>query len=151
MNIKTIITDPRLGTEFPLPTFATKGSAAIDLRAMISDPVHLHAGQQITVDSGMRIWIEDPRYAAMIIPRSGAGSKGLVVGNLVGLIDSDYQGPLKICLWNRPSSSVTVINPGDRVAQLLVVPVQQFQIDLVDDFNSITSRGSGGFGHTGAQ
>ena len=125
------VLDARLGTEFPLPEYATPGSAGLDLRAMVEAPLLLAPGQ-----------------SAVVLPRSGLGHKqGLVLGNLVGLIDSDYQGPLMISLWNRSQSPCTVA-PGDRVAQLVVMPVQRVQLERVESFEA-SARGEGGFGHTG--
>lgn len=142
------ILDPRLGRDWPLPTYATKGSAGLDLRAMLDQPLTLHPGQAELLPTGMAIHIADPGLAAMILPRSGLGHKqGIVLGNLVGLIDSDYQGPLMVSCWNRGQQAFT-IEPGERIAQLVLVPVIQAQLELVDSFDA-SQRGSGGFGHTG--
>ena len=147
-RIQAQILDSRLGTEFPLPEYATKGSAGLDLRAMLNEDLQLEPGQTVLIDTGMAIYIEDPSLAAMILPRSGLGHKhGIVLGNLVGLIDSDYQGQLQISCWNRGSSSFT-ITPGDRIAQLVLVPVIQAQLDITDNFME-SERATGGFGHTG--
>jgi dUTP pyrophosphatase len=148
MKIKTIIIDPRLGTTFPLPQVATPGSAGIDLRAMLNDKLELWPGEAELIPTGLRIHIECPGYAGLILPRSGLGHKqGLVLGNLVGLIDSDYQGELMVSCWNR-SNKVQTVQPGDRIAQLVVVPVQQPQLEIVTSFES-TERGAAGFGSSG--
>ena len=147
-RIQAQILDSRLGTEFPLPEYATKGSAGLDLRAMLNEDLQLEPGQTVLIPTGLAIYIEDPSLAAMILPRSGLGHKhGIVLGNLVGLIDSDYQGQLQISCWNRGSSSFT-ITPGDRIAQLVLVPVIQAQLDITDNFTE-SERAAGGFGHTG--
>ena len=131
-----------------LPHYATPGAAGLDLRACLDAPLVLAPGQSQLVSSGIAIHVADPGYAAVILPRSGLGSKnGIVLGNLVGLIDSDYQGPLMVSLWNRSKAAFTV-QPMDRVAQLIVVPVVQVELDIVEDF-AATSRGGGGFGHSG--
>ncbi|OWL88536.1 dUTP diphosphatase [Halopseudomonas aestusnigri] len=143
------VLDPRLGTEWPLPAYATDGSAGLDLRAMLDAPLTLAPGQTELLPSGLAIHIADPGLAAMILPRSGMGHKhGIVLGNLVGLIDSDYQGQLMVSCWNRSSSAFT-INPGERIAQLVLVPVLQAQLQIVDSFDD-SQRGAGGFGHTGS-
>lgn len=152
MKIKAIITDQRLGNEFPLPEFGTQHSAGIDLRAMLPEPVTLIPGECRLISSGLKIWVEDPGYAALVIPRSGLGAKqGLVIGNLTGLIDADYQGDLMIAAWNRnfTKGQNLVINPGDRIAQLVVVPVARYNFEFVNTFDMETSRGEQGFGHTG--
>lgn len=147
-RIQAQILDSRLGTEFPLPEYATKGSAGLDLRAMLNEDLQLEPGQTVLIPTGLAIYIEDPSLAAMILPRSGLGHKhGIVLGNLVGLIDADYQGQLQISCWNRGSSHFT-IRPGDRIAQLVLVPVIQAQLDITDSFIE-SERGAGGFGHTG--
>ncbi len=147
-KLKTRILDKRLGNEFPLPTHATDGSAGIDLRACIETPIALEPGQTELLPTGMAIHIEDPALAAMILPRSGLGHKhGIVLGNLVGLIDSDYQGQLMVSCWNRGHSTFTV-KPGERIAQLVLVPVVQAELDIVEDFEE-SERGAGGFGHSG--
>lgn len=142
------VLDPRLGREFPLPAYATAGSAGIDLRAMLDAPVSLAPGDALLIPSGMAIHIGDPGYAALLLPRSGLGHKhGIVLGNLVGLIDSDYQGPLLVSCWNRGRQAF-IIEPGDRLAQLVLVPVAQAALNVVEDFAS-SPRGVGGFGHSG--
>jgi len=147
-TIQLKILDSRLGAEFPLPTYATAGSAGVDLRALVTDPVKLNPGDTFLVPTGMAIYISDPNYAAVVLPRSGLGHKhGIVLGNLVGLIDSDYQGQLFVSCWNRGSTSFT-INPGERIAQLVVVPVAQVEFQVVDEFVA-TERGAGGFGSSG--
>lgn len=144
------ILDSRIGTEFPLPTYATEGSAGLDLRALINEPMTVKAGQTVLIPTGISIYIADPSLAAVILPRSGLGHKnGIVLGNLVGLIDSDYQGPLMVSLWNRSQEDFTV-NVGDRIAQLVFVPVVQASFNIVQDFEQ-TERGEGGFGHSGKQ
>lgn len=148
--IQAKVLDPRLGHEFPLPAYATPGSAGLDLRAMLQEAVTLAPGDTRLIPTGLAIYIEDPGLAALILPRSGLGHKhGIVLGNLVGLIDSDYQGELMVSCWNRGQSPFT-IEPGERIAQLVLVPVIQAQLQLVNDFNA-SQRGSGGFGHTGKQ
>jgi dUTP pyrophosphatase len=148
--LKVRILDARIGTEFPLPTYATGGSAGLDLRACVPQPLVLAPGQCELLPTGMAIHIEDPGLAAMILPRSGLGHKhGIVLGNLVGLIDSDYQGPLMVSCWNRSAAPFT-IQPGERIAQLVVVPVLQMDLQVVSDF-AASDRGAGGFGHSGRQ
>ena len=144
------ILDSRLGSEFPLPQYATSGSAGLDLRACIADHLTLSPGEAQLISTGLAIHLEDPGLAAVILPRSGLGHKhGVVLGNLVGLIDSDYQGPLMVSCWNRGSHAYQ-IQPGERIAQLVVVPVVQVALDIVQDFGTST-RGAGGFGHSGRQ
>jgi len=144
------ILDPRLGHEFPLPQYATPGSAGLDLRAMLKSDLTLQPGQTVLIPTGLSIYIGDPGLAAMILPRSGLGHKhGIVLGNLVGLIDSDYQGQLMVSCWNRGNSAFT-IEPGERIAQLVIVPVMQVALTQVDDFDD-SARGEGGFGHSGRQ
>jgi dUTP pyrophosphatase len=146
--LKVRILDPRIGAEFPLPAYATGGSAGLDLRACIPAPLELAPGKAELLPTGLSIYIEDPGLAAVILPRSGLGHKhGVVLGNLVGLIDSDYQGPLMVSCWNRGAAAFTV-QPGERIAQLVVVPVVQVELEVVDDFAG-TARGGGGFGHSG--
>ncbi len=146
--IELKILDPRLGSEWPLPDYATPGSAGMDLRAMLDTPLTLAPGQTELVPTGLAIHIGDPGLAATILPRSGLGHKhGIVLGNLVGLIDSDYQGQLFVSVWNRGQDSFTM-NPGERIAQLVFLPVVQAAFKLVDDFDA-SSRGEGGFGHSG--
>jgi len=142
------ILDARIGNEFPLPEYATEGSAGLDLRACIAAPLLLEPGRSELIPTGLSIYIADPALAAVILPRSGLGHKhGIVLGNLVGLIDSDYQGPLMVSCWNRGAAGYTV-QPGERIAQLVVVPVARMELQIVEDF-AATGRGSGGFGHTG--
>ncbi len=146
--LKVRILDPRLGTEFPLPAYATAGSAGMDLRACLTAPLVLDAGRAELVPTGLAIYVEDPGLAAVVLPRSGLGHKhGVVLGNLVGLIDSDYQGQLMVSVWNRGREPFT-IQPGERIAQLVVVPVVQVELEVVEDF-ATTARGAGGFGHSG--
>ena len=143
------ILDPRLGQEFPLPQYATPGSAGLDLRAMLKDEIVLEPGQTVLIPTGLSIYIGDPGLAAMILPRSGLGHKhGIVLGNLVGLIDSDYQGELKVSCWNRGQTPFTIAI-GERIAQLVLVPVVQAHFELVEQFDE-TQRGTGGFGHSGS-
>jgi dUTP pyrophosphatase len=146
--LKVRVLDNRLGNEFPLPAYATAGSAGLDLRAMVEAPLVIEPGATHLLPTGLSIWVEDPGLAAVILPRSGLGHKhGIVLGNLVGLIDSDYQGPLMLSCWNRGSTPFTVA-PGERIAQLVVVPVVQVGLEVVTEFTA-TDRGAGGFGHTG--
>ena len=147
-KIQLKILDPRIGNEFPLPDYATEGSAGMDLRACLDEAVELAAGETFLVPTGLSIYVADPNYAAMLLPRSGLGHKhGIVLGNLVGLIDSDYQGQLFVSCWNRGSTSFTV-QPGERIAQMVIVPVIQAEFDIVEEFDD-SERGAGGFGHTG--
>ncbi len=144
------ILDPRVGKEFPLPAYATEGSAGLDLRAILDAPVTLEPGQTELLPTGLAIHIADPSLAATILPRSGLGHKhGIVLGNLVGLIDSDYQGQLMVSCWNRGNTTFT-IEPGERIAQLVFVPVVQASFNIVEDFDA-TERGEGGFGHSGTK
>ena len=147
--LKARILDTRLGNQWPLPAYATQGSAGLDLRAMLEQPLTLDPGQTQLLPTGLAIHIADPGLAALILPRSGLGHKhGIVLGNLVGLIDSDYQGELMVSCWNRGQSGFT-IEPGERIAQLVLVPVLQARIDIVESFDN-SERGAGGFGHTGS-
>ncbi len=147
-RLKVRVLDARIGREFPLPAYATAGSAGMDLRACIDAPLELAPGRAELIPTGLSIWVEDPGLAAMLLPRSGLGHKhGVVLGNLVGLIDSDYQGPLMVSCWNRDSAAYTV-QPGERIAQLIIVPVVQVALELVDEFTA-TARGAGGFGSSG--
>ena len=147
--LKVRILDARIGREFPLPAYATGGSAGLDLRACLDAPLVLEAGRAELLPTGLAIYVEDPRLAAIILPRSGLGHKhGIVLGNLVGLIDSDYQGQLMVSCWNRGREPFT-IQPGERIAQLVVVPVVQVELQVVEDFTT-TARGAGGFGHSGS-
>lgn len=147
-KIELKIMDPRVGKEFPLPHYATQGSAGLDLRACIDAELTLEPGQTELIPTGLAIHIGDPSLAAVILPRSGLGHKhGIVMGNLVGLIDSDYQGQLFISTWNRGSESF-LLRPGERLAQLVFVPVVQTGFEIVDEFEQ-SDRGEGGFGHSG--
>jgi dUTP pyrophosphatase len=147
-KIELKILDERLGEEFPLPEYATEGSAGMDLRAMLNAPLELQPGQTELIPTGMAIHVEDPHQAAMILPRSGLGHKhGIVLGNLVGLIDADYQGQLFVSCWNRGENSFR-IEVGERIAQLVVVPVIRAKFEVVEEFNA-SERGAGGFGHSG--
>jgi dUTP pyrophosphatase len=146
--LRVRVLDARLGSVYPLPAYATGGSAGLDLRALLDAPVEMAAGATLLIPTGLAIHLDDPGLAAMILPRSGLGHKhGIVLGNLVGLIDSDYQGQLMVSCWNRSNASFTV-QPGERIAQLVVVPVVQVELQVVDDF-AVSQRGEGGFGHTG--
>ena len=147
-QIELKILDPRIGKQFPLPEYATIGSAGLDLRACIDDQMIIAPGETKLIATGFAIHIADPTLAATILPRSGLGHKhGIVLGNLVGLIDSDYQGPLMVSCWNRSQQAFTLM-PGDRLAQLVFIPVVQASFEVVDDFQQ-TERGEGGFGHSG--
>ncbi|MDE2337669.1 MAG: dUTP diphosphatase [Gammaproteobacteria bacterium] len=146
--LKIRILDARLGREFPLPAYATAGSAGMDLRACLDAPLALAPGRAELIPTGMAIHLDDPGLAAVILPRSGLGHKhGVVLGNLVGLIDSDYQGQLMVSCWNRAAETF-IIQPGERIAQLVVVPVVQVALEVVESFDEST-RGAGGFGHSG--
>ena len=147
-QIELKILDPRIGNEFPLPEHATAGSAGMDLRACIEQPLVIEPGETQLIPTGIAIHIADPKLAATILPRSGLGHKhGIVLGNLVGLIDSDYQGPLMVSCWNRSNEPFT-LEPGERLAQLVFLPVVQATFEIVDSFDS-SERGEGGFGHSG--
>ena len=147
-KIQLKILDSRVGNEFPLPAYATDGSAGLDLRACIDSEITLEPGQTELIPTGMAVHIADPTLAAVILPRSGLGHKhGIVMGNLVGLIDSDYQGQLFVSAWNRGSETF-VLKPGERLAQLVFVPVVQAAFEVVEDFDQ-SQRGEGGFGHSG--
>ncbi len=142
------ILDPRLGREFPLPDYATEGSAGLDLRACVDKPLTITPGETQLIPTGFAMHMQDTGLAAVILPRSGLGHKhGIVLGNLVGLIDSDYQGQVFVSCWNR-SRAPFVIEPGDRIAQMVFVPVEQVQFDVVGEFDA-SQRGEGGFGHSG--
>jgi dUTP pyrophosphatase len=144
------ILDPRIGTEFPLPQYATPGSAGLDLRAMLEQDIVIKPGETVLIPTGLSVYIGDPNLAALILPRSGMGHKhGIVLGNLVGLIDSDYQGPLMVSCWNRGQTDFTMA-VGERLAQLVLVPVVQAHFEMVEAFVE-TERGTGGFGHTGTK
>lgn len=146
--IQLKILDARIGDSIPLPAYATTGSAGLDLRVCIDAPIQIAAQETVLLPTGISIYIADPKLAAVILPRSGLGHKnGIVLGNLVGLIDSDYQGELKISCWNRGVEHFTV-NPGDRIAQLVFVPVVQAAFEIVTEFTE-SSRGEGGFGSSG--
>ena len=146
MQVK--ILDERVGKDFPMPEYATPGSAGLDLRACLDEALEIAPGQTELLPTGMAIHIEDPGLAAMILPRSGLGHKhGIVLGNLVGLIDSDYQGQLMVSCWNRGQEAFTV-QPGERIAQLVLVPVVQARFEVVEEFTA-TQRGEGGFGSSG--
>lgn len=150
MKLKVKILDKRMGQEFPLPSYATEGSAGLDLRAMVDDHVYLKPHQALLIPTGLAIHINDPGVCAVLLPRSGLGhKKGLVLGNLVGLIDSDYQGPLMISAWNRSDDEIEIM-PGDRIAQLVLVPIIQATLETVDAFDQ-TERAEGGFGHSGSR
>ena len=149
-RVKMKILNPRLGTEIPLPVYATKGSAGLDLRACIDEPLEVVPGATVLIPTGLAIYIENANYAGLVLPRSGLGHKhGIVLGNLVGLIDSDYQGELMISCWNRSDKTFT-INVGERIAQYVIVPVVQAQFEVVESFVE-TARAAGGFGHTGRE
>lgn len=148
MPLQIKILDARLGDTIPLPSYATSGSAGMDLPACIDTPLELSPNACELIPSGIAIHISDPHMAGFIYPRSGLGHKhGIVLGNLVGVIDSDYQGEVKVSCWNRSSSSYT-IQPGERIAQLVIAPVTPVNLQIVDEFTT-TNRGEGGFGHTG--
>ncbi|MCF7201408.1 dUTP diphosphatase [Pseudomonas oligotrophica] len=149
-KLQAKILDPRLGRDFPLPEYATPGSAGLDLRAMLQQSTTLEPGQTLLIPTGLSIHIGDPTLAALILPRSGLGHKhGIVLGNLVGLIDSDYQGELMVSCWNRGQQAFEIA-VGERIAQLVLVPVIQAQFELVEQFDD-SSRGAGGFGHSGTR
>ena len=148
MKVQVKVLDQRLGQEWPMPTYATTGSAGLDLRACVEEAIQIEPGQTVLVKTGMAIYIEDTNLAGLVLPRSGLGHKhGIVLGNLVGLIDSDYQGELMVSVWNRGQTTFT-LEPGERLAQYVLVPVVQAQFDIVSEFEA-TERGAGGFGHTG--
>jgi dUTP pyrophosphatase len=143
------ILDPRIGTEFPLPQYATPGSAGLDLRAMLEKDTVIKPGETVLIPTGLSVYIGDPGLAALILPRSGLGHKhGIVLGNLVGLIDSDYQGELMVSCWNRGQTAFNIA-VGERIAQLVLVPVVQAHFEVVEAFDE-SQRGAGGFGHSGS-
>ena len=147
-SIQLKILDPRVGDDFPLPHYATDGSAGLDMRACIDEVLTVEPGDTVLVPSGLAIHIGDPGLAAVLLPRSGLGHKhGLVLGNLTGLIDSDYQGQVFVSIWNRGSKTYE-IQPGERIAQMVFVPVEHVTFDVVDEFGD-SERGEGGFGHSG--
>ncbi|MGB5539814.1 MAG: dUTP diphosphatase [Gammaproteobacteria bacterium] len=147
-KIQLKILDKRLGSEFPLPHYATAGSAGMDMRACVEAPLEIAPGETHLIPTGLAIHVEDPGLAAILLPRSGLGHKhGIVLGNLVGLIDSDYQGQVFVSCWNRGSEPFTVV-PGERIAQLVIVPVVHADFEVVEEFVA-SDRGDGGFGHTG--
>lgn len=147
-SIDLKILDPRIGDSIPLPHYATDGSAGLDMRAVIDEVVTVEPGETVLIPTGLAIHIADPGLAAVLLPRSGLGHKhGLVLGNLTGLIDSDYQGQVFVSCWNRGSKRYE-IQPGERIAQMLFVPVEQVQFNIVEDFED-SERGAGGFGHSG--
>lgn len=148
--IEVKILNNKLGDQYPLPAYATEGSAGLDLRALNDETISLAPSETTLIPTGMAIHIGDPSLAAMILPRSGLGhKKGIVLGNLVGLIDSDYQGELMVSCWNRGKEAFT-LEPGERIAQLILVPVVQAKLEIVNEFTP-TKRGAGGFGHTGSR
>ena len=148
--IQLKILDDRLTNEFDLPDYATDGSAGMDLRACVAKQTSVAAGDTLLIPTGMSIYVADPSLAAVILPRSGLGHKhGIVLGNLTGLIDSDYQGPLMVSMWNR-SQNDFIVEPGDRIAQLVFVPIVQAEFEIVDEFTA-SDRADGGFGHTGVR
>ncbi len=152
-SVQVKILNPKIGQDpnFPLPTRATDGSAGIDLRACIDAPITIKAGETKLIGTGLSIYIADPNYAGIILPRSGLGHKhGIVLGNLVGLIDADYQGELMVSVWNR-SQTDFVLEPAERMAQYMVVPVVRPSFEIVDEFSDVSERGAGGFGSSGRQ
>ncbi|OLV56944.1 hypothetical protein BS579_17435, partial [Acinetobacter baumannii] len=150
MKVQVKLLDPRLGKEWPLPSYATAGSAGLDLRACLDEAIEIEPGQTVLVKTGMAIYIHDVNFAGLILPRSGLGHKhGIVLGNLVGLIDSDYQGELMVSVWNRGQTTFR-LEPGERLAQYVLVPVVQAEFEQVEEFEE-TLRGAGGFGHTAKQ
>ena len=152
-SVQVKILNTKIGThpDFPMPTRATDGSAGIDLRACIDEPLAIKAGETHLIKTGIAIYIANPNYAGLILPRSGLGHKhGIVLGNLVGLIDADYQGELMVSVWNR-SDTDFILQPAERMAQYMVVPVVRPEFDVVTEFSNTSERGAGGFGHSGRQ
>ena len=152
-SVQVKLLNPKIGQDpnLPLPTRATDGSAGIDLRACIDEPITIKAGETKLIGTGLSIYIADPNYAGIILPRSGLGHKhGIVLGNLVGLIDADYQGELMVSVWNR-SITDFVLHPAERMAQYMVVPVVRPSFEIVDEFSDVSERGAGGFGSSGRQ
>ena len=150
MKVQVKVLDARLGQEWAMPAYATTGSAGLDLRACLDEAIEIAAGETVLVKTGLAIYIEDPNFAGLILPRSGLGHKhGIVLGNLVGLIDSDYQGELMVSVWNRGQNTFR-LEPGERLAQYVLVPVVQAEFEQVEEFVA-SERGAGGFGHTGQQ
>ena len=148
MKVQVKVSDARLGQEWAMPAYATTGSAGLDLRACLDEAIEIVAGETVLVKTGLAIYIEDPNFAGLILPRSGLGHKhGIVLGNLVGLIDSDYQGELMISVWNRGQNTFR-LEPGERLAQYVLVPVVHAEFEQVEEFVA-SERGAGGFGHTG--
>lgn len=146
--VQVKILDKRIGTTYPMPTYATEGSAGLDLRACLDETLIMQPQSTVLIPTGLAVYIADPNLAGLILPRSGLGHKhGIVLGNLVGLIDADYQGQLQISCWNRSQQAFS-IEPGERIAQFVIVPVVQAEFDIVDDFTA-TDRGTGGFGSSG--
>ncbi len=149
-SVQVKLLDPRIGNEIALPEYATEGSAGLDLRACLETNQVIKPGETVLIPTGISVYLEDPKLAAMLLPRSGLGHKhGIVLGNLVGLIDADYQGPLMVSLWNRGDTEF-IVNIGDRIAQMVIVPVIQCHFEIVSEFAEST-RGEGGFGHSGVQ
>ena len=149
-TLQVKVLDPRFGAEWPLPDYATPASAALDLRAALDAPLTLAPGDTALVPSGLAVHLADPALCALVLPRSGLGHKhGIVMGNGTGLIDADYQGPLRISVWNRGGEAFTIA-PGDRIAQLLVLPLVRATLQVVESFEE-SARGAGGFGHTGVR
>lgn len=149
-SLQVKILDSRIGSELPFPSYATEGSAGLDLRALLDAPLTLAPGETQLIRTGLAIYIADPGYAGLILPRSGLGHKhGIVLGNLVGLIDADYQGELMVSCWNRSSVAFT-LEPGERLAQYVLVPVIQASFEVVEEFHA-SERGTGGFGSSGRQ
>lgn len=149
-SVQVKILDARIGNEIAMPEYATDGSAGLDLRACTETELTIKPGETVLIPTGLSVYLEDPKLAAMLLPRSGLGHKhGIVLGNLVGLIDADYQGPLMVSLWNRGDTEF-IVNIGDRIAQMIVVPVVQCEFNIVEEFAE-SARGEGGFGHSGVK